>query len=424
MIGFILRGLWRDRSRSFLPLIIVASGVAMIVLMESYMRGALSEMIETNARFEAGHLKVMTNAYYKDSLLRPNDLALDQISERSVALKQQFPSTQWFPRIRFGGLLDVPNANGETEHQTQIAGLAVHLLSQKSDEAKNLRLLDSMVRGRYPQKAYEVLLSEELFDGFGLRLGDKVTLIATGADSGIAIDNFMVVGTVQFGVAAMDRGYMIADYGTLSETLAMPDMASELLGFFEPSFDEAAALSIKTTFNLNQKSQGPFDPMMITLRDQGGFGEYLDLGKSMSFLMVSIFILIISMVLWNAGVRNGIRRYAEFGLRLAIGETPHHVLKTLLMEALIIGVLGSALGTCIGLIPSYYLQEVDFQIKGMVDAQNSAILFQDIIRAQITGTSFWIGFVPGTFSITLGTLIASRAIFRRDTAALFKELEI
>jgi putative ABC transport system permease protein len=46
-----------------------------------------------------------------------------------------------------------------------------------------------------------------------------------------------------------------------------------------------------------------------------------------------------------------------------------------------------------------------------------------VLRSKITPLSFVIGFVPGLLASLIGTAIAGRTIYKRQTASLFKELE-
>ena len=59
-----------------------------------------------------------------------------------------------------------------------------------------------------------------------------------------------------------------------------------------------------------------------------------------------------------------LRRYGEIGVRLAIGESKGAVYRSLIAEAFLIGLVGSAIGTAIGLGASLYLQDVGFNIAG------------------------------------------------------------
>ena len=70
----------------------------------------------------------------------------------------------------------------------------------------------------------------------------------------------------------------------------------------------------------------------------------------------------------------------------------------------------------------YYLQEVGIDISD--DTANSTIIMPSVMRAYITPNLFFIGFIPGLFSMLFGTALAGRGIYKRETARLFKELEV
>jgi len=45
MIGFLLKGLLRDRSRSLFPLLVVTAGVAMTVVLPDFLSGAFADLL-------------------------------------------------------------------------------------------------------------------------------------------------------------------------------------------------------------------------------------------------------------------------------------------------------------------------------------------------------------------------------------------
>ena len=79
MIRFLVEGLLRDRHRSLFPILMVGAGAFLTVLLYSYMKGVIGDMVDSNARFDTGHVKVMTKAYAELSDQMPNDLALLEI---------------------------------------------------------------------------------------------------------------------------------------------------------------------------------------------------------------------------------------------------------------------------------------------------------------------------------------------------------
>jgi len=128
-----------------------------------------------------------------------------------------------------------------------------------------------------------------------------------------------------------------------------------------------------------------------------------------------------SIVLWNAGLMGSLRRYGEIGVRLAMGETKGHLYRSMISESLMVGFVGSVLGTAVGLAITYFLQEKGINISGMM--KNASILFSDVMRARITPACFFIGFLPGLVATFLGASISGVGIYKRKTANLMKELE-
>jgi putative ABC transport system permease protein len=243
MIRFLMKGLMRDRSRSLLPLIVVAIGVMLAVFVRGYINGIMVDMIEQTARFNTGHVKVMTAAYADNMNQIPNDLAIIGVSELKARLESTFPEMEWVTRIKFGGLIDVPDENGETRSQGPVMGMAMDLFSGESGEVKRLNLENSLVRGAIPSAPGEVMLSEEFAQKLDVSPGDDVTLISSTMNGGMAIHNFKVSGTLRFGNTGMDRGTMIADLKDIQLALDMDDAAGEIYGYFPGGFydDELAA---------------------------------------------------------------------------------------------------------------------------------------------------------------------------------------
>lgn len=423
MIKFLLKGLLRDRSRSRLPVLVVTIGVTLTVLMHAYINGFMGDIIEINARISYGHLKVITRGYADNMQQLPNDLALVNAGMLTDSLRRQFPDVEWSPRVQFGGLIDVPDEKGETKAQGPATGMAIDLLTQGSEEVKRLNLEKSLVRGRLPSAGDEVLLSDIFAEKLSVSPGDTITFIGSTADGGMAIYNFTVAGTVSMGFEALDRGTIIADISDVRQALNMEDSAAEILGFFNGGFyNDEAAVADAARFNSRQAGPGDdFTPVMYSLSEQGTMGTYVNLVNSWSKYISLVFILAMSLVLWNAGLLGGLRRYGEVGVRLAMGEDKDHVYKTMIYESIMIGIAGSVLGTAFGLLFAWLIQKYGIDISGLM--KGSSIMLPTQIRARITPVDYYLGFFPGLFSTVIGTVLSGVGIYKRQTARLFKELE-
>lgn len=424
MIKFIIKGIIRDRSRSLFPVLTVALGVALTVLGFCYFRGVMTSWIQTSAKFESGHMKIMSRAYAENADQMPNDLALIGVDDLLAELKRDFSGLVFAPRIWFGGLFDVPDIQGETKTQGPVAGLAVNLRNEESPERDMLNLENSVVRGRLPERQGEVLISDEFARRLGVQPGQTSTLIGSTMYGKMATANFTVAGTIRFGISAMDRGTMLADIADIQRALDMEDAAGEILVFFDDFvYREEDAEQIAEMFNARySEHDDEFFPLMKAFRDQGGMAEYMALVNSMMGVMLLSFIAVMSIVLWNAGLMGSLRRYGEIGVRLAMGEAKGHLYRSMIAESLMIGVIGSILGTGLGLSFSYYLQVKGINLGNMM--QSASTVITDVICAKVTPVSYVIGFVPGLMATLLGTTLSGLGIYKRQTARLMKELEV
>ena len=124
------------------------------------------------------------------------------------------------------------------------------------------------------------------------------------------------------------------------------------------------------------------------------------------------------------GLMNGLRRHGEFGLRLAMGESKNDVYRSMIIEAVLIGLTGTIIGTGLGLSLTYYLQKYGIDYSEVVSTMSStSMVMPNIFYSKITPDLYYIGFIPGVIATVLGTMLAGLAIYKREMAQLFKELE-
>ncbi|MFO7896795.1 MAG: FtsX-like permease family protein [Candidatus Cloacimonadales bacterium] len=423
MIKFLWKGIFRDKSHSLFPILTVSIGVTITVLTLCWMDGMFDEMIGNAAALQTGHLKVVSRAYAEQLDQHPLEYALDNSSDLVQDLQQKFPTYHWLERINFGGIIDVPDQRGETREQGYFYGQAVNLLQTDSPEIELLKLQNSLQTGKLPEAADEILLSPGLFQKLNLSLQETITLLSTSIDGAMTLKNFQVVGTVRFGLETVDRQALIIDISGARDLLYMEDAVSEIFGISRSGFyDDQQAAQIQADFNASYADAAdPFSPEMLTLADQQGMRDYINMINSYSSIMITVFVILMSIVLWNSGLIKGIRQYGEFGVRLAIGESKGHLYRSLIAESALIGSIGSIIGTAAGLLIAYYLQEVGVSMGDML--KDSTILISSRVYAKITPTAFYIGFIPGLLASVAGAMLAGRGIYKRQTSQLFKELE-
>ncbi len=422
MLKFLFKGLLRDKSRSVLPLTVVALGVMITVVLQAYLSGVFGDSIETTANFSSGHVKVTTKAYRENQSQLPNDYAMLDMNRMLKQLRSEYPEMTWSERIQFGGLLDAPDSQGQTRSQGNVGGMGVHFRSSP-EEANRMDLANKLLSGHLPEKPGQIVLTDELFHKMQLQLGETVTLLSTTMYGDMALYNFTVCGTVHFGTPALDKGFMLADIQDVRAALNMEDAAGEVLGFFNGlNYEDAKAVAFSTDFNQKySRADDAFSPIMAPMSGMSGIDFMIAYAENAQYLIILIFVFAMSIVLWNTGLVGGLRRYGEFGLRLAIGENKHEIYRSLVGEALLVGLLGSLIGIAVGLVFALVLQHYGINAQSMM--KNSNMMMPGIFRAHISTTTYYIGFIPGVLSTVIGAMLAGIGIYKRQTANLFKELE-
>ena len=427
MMYFLTKGLLRDRSRTLFPVIIITITVAIVIFAIGFMKGSMNSVFQSTAVIISGHEKVVTRAYKEESQMLPNDLALLDVDEIIRNLDKEYPDHFWSPRITFGGLLDMPDKNGETRDQGPVYALGIDLLNTGSRIIEIWELDKNLVYGRLPKTFNEALIGQKLADKLNITVGDTATYIGTTMHNAFTTYNFTIVGTFDLRRGQADSQMMVVDISGARKALDMENAASEILGFTHSLFyDDDKAVSLRSNYNENYSdSSDIFSPVMMALRDSsqqmGDMVEFID-----AFLIIigTIFLVIVMVVLWNMGLMNGLRRYGEIGLRLAMGESKGAVYRSMIVEAIIIGLTGTMIGTGLGLSIVYYVQQNGIDYSEVVATMSTAsMVMPNVFYAKITPDLYYIGFIPGLIATVLGTMLAGIAIYKREMAQLFKELE-
>ena len=392
------------------------------------MKGSMNSVFQSTAVIISGHEKVVTRAYKEESQMLPNDLALLNVDQIIRNLDKEYPDHFWSPRITFGGLLDMPDKNGETKDQGPVYALGIDLLKTGSRIIEIWELDKNLVNGRLPKTFNEALIGQKLANKLNITVGDTATYIGTTMHNAFTTYNFTIVGTFDLQKGQADSQMMLVDISGARKALDMENAASEILGFTHSLFyDDDKAVSLRTNYNNSYSDTSDiFSPVMLAMRDSSEqMGTTIDMVDGFLLIIGGVFLIIVTIVLWNMGLMNGLRRHGEFGLRLAMGESKGDVYRSMILESLIIGFTGTILGTSIGLMLTYYVQEYGIDYSEVISSMStSSMVMPNIFYAQITPELYYIGFIPGVIATVLGTMLSGIAIYKREMAQLFKELEI
>ncbi|WP_275880620.1 ABC transporter permease [Haloferax volcanii] len=319
------RNLWRNGMRTALAALGIIIGVIAIAAL-----GITGTALQYSATSELGDL---TNQF---------DVTTGEDAEDNTFSETQ---VQEIERIAAGATV-VPQKSDRLSvtSRTEEMQTSVTALTQASE-------LHSASAGEVPdQLRTGVLLGSSAADELGVEVGDVVTV---GEQSyrvrGILAEQVSFRGgggTVIVPLSAMPD----QEYATVTVITADGDAANQTATEIEDYFNEREELvSASTQDQLNTRVSGLFDTLNAALLGVG----------SISMLVAGVSIL-------NVMLMSTMERRGEIGLLRAVGVRRFEILRMILAEALLLGVVGGAVGATISLAIGYGLNSALFSDPTLV----------------------------------------------------------
>lgn len=194
-----------------------------------------------------------------------------------------------------------------------------------------------------------IVLGVELARNLGVDLNDTVTLISPQviwnplAPVPPKMKNFRVVGIFDVGMFEFDSSLAYIDLKTAQEFLAIPHKVNGLEVRVADVFD-APLVSAR----INDAVGLPYFARDWTITHEQ-LWTMLALEKHTMFVILTLIILVAAFNILSTLIMIVIEKTAEIGIMKAMGATNGAVVRIFVLEGLIIGTVGTALGVVAGL---------------------------------------------------------------------------
>jgi putative ABC transport system permease protein len=211
------------------------------------------------------------------------------------------------------------------------------------DGSVSLRILD----GREPREAGEVVLEESTADKAGYDVGDTVTLVTASADPQVRAT---MVGTAEFGSGNSLAGATLVmfDTATAQSLLLGGDDAFNSIGITAENDSNVGALRSDIQDTLADGVEAKTGAEVAAegedaIKEALGFFNTFLLIFAAVALFVGIFLILNTFSILVA------QRTQEMALYRALGADRRQVTRSVMLEALAVGLVGSTLGLLLGL---------------------------------------------------------------------------
>lgn len=382
-----VRNLARHRWRTGLTLAGIAVAVALMVWSLALTEGWITQMVRAATQVETGQLTVQT-AGWSDKP-RPYE-ALEVSDSLFGAILSVEGVSAISPRVELFGLVG-------HERRSQVArifgvdpGLEADATSVHNGIREGSWLSAAPAGFGEPR---EVVVGSGLARQLQVGPGDELVVFAEASDGSLGNDLLRVVGLVHTGTM-VDRSAVYMHVEDARFLAALEGRANAILVRTDDP-DQGVVVSDAVAARLG------------ALRDPAGAPEEATVVRSWQELLPSLYqvivlsersywtiylliYLIAAVGILNTQRMSALERRREFGVLIAIGMRPRRLFRTLLVEALVLGIAGAILGAVLGGAISYWHQAAGLNLALFTDQASFSwmgVTFSDRMYATVTLTS-------------------------------------
>jgi putative ABC transport system permease protein len=329
-----------------------------------------------------------------DTLPLNLNLAPGAVARVEAALKQDDAVEAWSPRIKFGGMFS---------NFTETTSIRINGVDPAREAATVPLLPGRMVEGPKGGALVEkgqIVIPLLLARGMRIKVGDTAVIVATNRDGSVNGKTFVIRSVTEAisGPGGRD-GYMHID--DARELLRMKDAeVSEIaIRLKDPAQLDRVTASLKAALASlpGRGADGGAASASAGATGQRGSGQpqlevhtwadlspFANLARMIDLMTVFIKVVLVSIVLvsvMNVMVMAVYERIREIGTIAAIGTRPSRILSLFLAEGLLLGLIGTALGTAVSLAGIYAINA--WQPRFAFGQQSDLIMAPTIAVAQV-----------------------------------------
>jgi len=365
------RNVWRNRRRSALTVSVIALSLTFNILMRGIGDGFHEQMVDNSVRAHIGHLQVHRSGYHDDPGLNrtlPDPAAV----QRALAA---------LPGVRGYSLRVLGDGLASTDDNS--AGIAIVGIDP-TEERTVTTIERAITEGRYLDgpDPRPILVGDRLATTLKTRVGDKVVLLVQAADGSMGAQLFRVGGLFRSGSPDLDRNVAYVRRSDAQDLFALGDRVTEAVVLLESSAavegaqaSLAAALAGGTYEVLTWSQVEPFLEQFIVLDD------------AFFYIIVGILFIVISIGILNTILMSVFERVREFGVMMALGTRPRQVVRLVVLEAIVLAAVGSAVGGTLGSLATLYFADAGIDLSSFAEGAASIGITTTVVYSELTAAN-------------------------------------
>ncbi len=391
------RNLGRNRRRTALAITAIALGQLTLVFVNCMMAGMYEDMLETITGPMMGDVQIHHPEWRRE---RAVDLVVPELAATREALMAIDDVESVSPRI-YAPALVAPGARTAAPALAE-TGMIVGI--DIAAETRNDGLIDMLEASQYPVGG-RVAVGRVLAQRLGIVAGDTLAVIGQDADEFPISDLFEVSAVIRSMTELVNRLGVVMALEDAEAFLALDDQAHEII-IQGRSARDAASLAEKV------KQLPPMQALeVLDWREAAPeLVKLIDMKDWMDLIFVAILFVAAAAGIANTMVMSTFERSREFGMLLAIGSRPRRIVRMVVVEAIVLGLVGVAIGSAVGtaLVLLTSQTGIDYAALTNLRGEEVEIAFKGLnISYMLYPTFEWRQITFGVVAVTLTSVLAA-----------------
>lgn len=392
---FALRNIFRHRARSAATLAAISIGVASLILAGGFVQDIFIQLGEAIIHSQTGHIQITRHGYQDGKNRAPENYLIEKAADLKVEMLKNLPATQLITsRLNFSGTLN----NGKRDLGIVGEGIEANLENKIGTYlhfVEGRPLNDADIDG--------VIIGQGVAKSLGLKIGDRVTLLATLAQGAVNTLDFEVIGIFQSFSKDFDARVVripLASAQTLMDTSSVHTLVVML---------EKTEATDEASTKIRQTLSGKNFDTTTWNKISDFYDKTVELYDRQFGVLRLIILIMVLLSVANSINMTLFERTREFGTMQAIGDRTYDIFKLIILESFFLGLLGALLGMLLGSFFAIAISAIGIPMPPPPNANLGylALIRLDVISVLTAGT---IGFM----ACVLASLIPARRASRLD----------
>ncbi|MDG1703276.1 MAG: FtsX-like permease family protein [Pseudomonadales bacterium] len=352
MIRLAWRNLLRNRARTALTVGGIGFSVLLVSFAMSLQSGSYEIMIDSATGYFTGHGQISHRDFVDQPRLEHTVTNASNLQARLAQIDglRVFPRAQAFAVVSLAGGVsedssaadpqtgDLQNYDPQSEPSSEksLGGMVIGV--DFSAERSYLDVYENVVAGKVPTEPGQALIGSAMARNLGAQIGDELIVLGSGKQGAVAAAIFVIAGIVETGQVELDRSLLLAPFAELADALYLEDEAHMLVLMVDDLSELTATASSVAELLPEALTVQTWQQLMPMIE------QSIELDRAGAVLFYSLLLILVAFAVVNTFVMVLFERTREFGLFMALGMRPGQVIAQVQFEALLLSLLGVALG--------------------------------------------------------------------------------